>query len=98
MLIIQNTFSHIFICMLDKFIKTMILVLHSNQKIFLYPPKVRILKLTSPNYWRGIYLCLKLLNAHAIPLLEYIRNSLGSITYFKNFRGVLQGESKVFWT
>ncbi len=40
LLIIRNTFSHILICMLDKFIKTMILVLHSNQKIFL-PPKTR---------------------------------------------------------
>jgi hypothetical protein len=31
--------------MFDKFMKTMILVLHSNQKIFLYPPKVRSSKL-----------------------------------------------------
>jgi hypothetical protein len=28
--------------MLDKFIKTMILVLHLNQKIFLYPHKLKI--------------------------------------------------------
>jgi len=41
-LIIKNTFSHILICMLDKFIKTMILVLHSNQKIFFYPKKLKV--------------------------------------------------------
>jgi hypothetical protein len=41
-LIIRNKFSHIFICMLDKFIKTMILILHPNQKIFPYPQKLEV--------------------------------------------------------
>jgi hypothetical protein len=41
-LIVRNTFSHIVICMFDKFIKTMILILHPNQKIFFYPQKLEV--------------------------------------------------------
>jgi hypothetical protein len=40
MLIVRNTFSHIFICMFDEIIKKMILILHSNQKTFIYPKKI----------------------------------------------------------
>jgi len=41
-LMIKNTFSHILICMLDKIFKKMIIVLHSNQKIFFYAQKLEI--------------------------------------------------------
>jgi hypothetical protein len=39
---INVTFSHFLICMLDEIIKKMILVLHSNQKTFLYPQKLKV--------------------------------------------------------
>jgi len=42
LLIVINTFSYILICLLDKIIKTMILVLHSNHKIFFYPKKLEV--------------------------------------------------------
>jgi hypothetical protein len=52
-LIVINTFSHILICMFDEFIKTMILILHPNQKIFFYPQKleVQILKKKAISSW-----------------------------------------------
>jgi len=40
-LIVINTFSHILICMFDEIIKKKILILHSNQKTFLYPKKIK---------------------------------------------------------
>jgi hypothetical protein len=48
-LIIINTFSHILVCMFDKFIKKIILVLHSNQKIFFYPQKLEVKTLKRKN-------------------------------------------------
>jgi hypothetical protein len=44
----------------------------------------------------GYCLCLELLNACAIPLLRYIKNLLGSITYLLKPERVLQGHTKTY--
>jgi hypothetical protein len=47
-----------------------------------------------PCYWRGIVYAQKLLNVNEIPLLGYIKNLLGSITYLKNPIRVLHSLKK----
>jgi len=49
-LIVRNTFSHILICMFDEIIKTLILILHSNQKTSLYPQKITSSNLEGKQY------------------------------------------------
>jgi hypothetical protein len=44
----------------------------------------------------GYCLCPKLLNACAIPLLGYIKNCLGSITYLLKLEGVLHNHTKTY--
>jgi len=42
----------------------------------------------------GYYLCPKLFNTNAIPILRCIINPLGSIAYLKNPKGVLHSLNK----